>query len=75
MINYSILDNNLIFEDWEDFEPKYKVMELSNGVKLQIEQLEGENYKICQVLSSNPQDYLRNNVIPGNLIKLNLKIE
>ncbi len=75
MINYSIYENDLIFENWEDFEPKYKIMKLSDGVKLEIEQINEENFKITQVLSSNPQDYLKTDLNPGTLIKSKFELK
>lgn len=59
----------MIFEGWDDFKPEYRIMELASGVKVEIEQVNENNYKITQILSSNPQDYLRTDITPGKMIK------
>ncbi len=75
MINYSIYPGELIFADWDEFEPEFKEIETAGGVKLRVKSLTDEQYQIEQVISTNPQDYLKTEIMPGAVIKTHLQLE
>ena len=74
MINYSIYDEEVIYDGWDDFEPEYEILEYK-GLKLQVEKISEKQVKINQVISSDPQDFLNENIAPGNTLNLNLQLE
>ena len=74
MINYSIFQSDFVFKEWEDFKPQYEIIEMDDGIKVQIERLNKDEVKIIQILSSDPQDYLNNSLVPGNIIKSRLQL-
>jgi hypothetical protein len=69
MLNYSIFTQEFIFEGWDEFEPEYKEIKVSSGVYVLVEQYSNEELKIVQLISSNPQDYLREELSPGKIFK------
>jgi len=75
MINYSIFRNKFIFKDWEQFEPEYEIIELENGLKLQVENIEGQKYKVNQVISTDPKNYLNNQIAPGSILKMGIHLK
>ncbi len=45
------------------------------GIKIQVEDINGKNYKIMRLISSNPNDYLNPEFQPGNMINKFLEAE
>ncbi len=74
MINYSIFQSEFIFKDWDDFNPSYKVVEMQNGLKLEVEQVNEESVRIVRIISTNPGDYLRDDITPGSIVKSRLQL-
>lgn len=68
MIHYTILPMDLIFEEEEDI-PEQKVIEM-DGVSLIVEPTSETEYKVVQLLSTDPQHFLNNNYQPGQMIAL-----
>lgn len=74
MINYSIYPPEVVFKDWENFNPQYKKITIDGGINLVVEKVNEEEYKVSQVISTNPQDYLKMGLQPGTVIKTGLKL-
>ncbi|MFW5982021.1 MAG: YlzJ-like family protein [Halanaerobiaceae bacterium] len=74
MINYSIYPPEMVFEDYDDYNPEYEEIPLDNGVILLMERINDQELKVCQLISSNPQDYLRIDIQPGTIIKSNINL-
>ncbi|KRG09628.1 YlzJ-like family protein [Lederbergia galactosidilytica] len=68
MILHTIVPQELIFQGAEQ-EFTTQQMITRNGIPLIVEQDE-KMYKVVRILSSNPDDYLRNDLYPGALISL-----
>ncbi len=52
----------------EPFEPVYEEIEYL-GAKMIVEKTAPDHRQIVRIISSNPQDYLRSELQPGQLIK------
>ncbi len=74
MINYSIFPAETVFEGWDEFEPRFEMLELNQGLTLEVERLDQDRVKISRVICSNPQVYLDNNFLPGTVLNLSLNI-
>ncbi|MFW6029605.1 MAG: YlzJ-like family protein [Halanaerobiales bacterium] len=74
MINYSIYPPELIFDGYEDYQPEYQELSLSDGVILKMERVNQEELQIVRIISSNPQDFIREELQPGTIIKSTWKI-
>jgi hypothetical protein len=72
VINYSIFDEEYIFENWEKFNPEYEIINYKPGIKLKIERINQNQAKIEQVICSDPKKYLEQKFIPGNIIEFTL---
>ncbi len=74
MINYSVFTGEFVLETEEKIKER-KVIKICKEIILLVEETENKNeYKIVQVLSTNPQVYLRSDLNPGTIIKTRLKI-
>jgi len=67
---YSVISQDIIFADSErdrniQFEEIYY-----KGSLLQVYYNENKNYIIERILSTNPYDYLNDELQPGNIIKI-----
>ncbi len=69
MINYSIFRSSFIFSEWEQFEPEYEEISISDSLSLQVERYNNDNIKVVKVISTDPKDYLKSNLMPGNIYK------
>ena len=69
MILYSVIDPDFVFEGWDDYEPEYKEIKLSDSVNMIVEDINKEEVKIVKLISSDPQDYLNDEYSPGSIIK------
>ena len=69
MIYYSVLNSSYIFKDWDEFDPQYDEIKISNTLSLIVEYCGHDECKIIRVISSNPNDYLNMDLIPGNIVK------
>lgn len=52
----------------EPFEPTYNEIEYL-GAKMIVEKISADHCQIVRIISTNPQDYLRSELQPGQLIK------
>ncbi|GIN70413.1 hypothetical protein J14TS2_08880 [Bacillus sp. J14TS2] len=68
MIIHTIVPLELIFQGSEQ-EFADQQMITRNGIPLLVEQ-DDKMYKVVRIMSSNPDDYLRNDLYPGALISL-----
>lgn len=66
MILYTTIPNELIYQVDQNEYTKYKTM-MYNGIPIQVEQMEN-SYRVIRVLSSNPYDFMNNDITPGQLI-------
>jgi len=74
MINYSIYPGELVFEDYDVFETEYEEIEINNEVSLLVERVNNNQLKISQIISSNPQYYLFQELQPGTVLNTTLKL-
>ncbi|MGE8204023.1 YlzJ-like family protein [Heyndrickxia sp. NPDC080065] len=66
MILYTIIPHDLVFPiDSSEFSNYKEIM--YNGIPILVEQMEN-NYRVVRVLSSNPVDFLRGDITPGQMI-------
>lgn len=42
------------------------------GVKMSVEKISADEYRIVRILSTNPEDYLKNEIQPGQVISRKL---
>ncbi len=74
MINYSLFTGEFVLETEEKVREK-KVVEINKGIKLLVEETDKkEEYRILQVLSTDPQVFLNPKLVPGTIIKTKLKL-
>lgn len=67
-MHYSIIPPEVIFEDWdEDGESPYQEITLE-GRQCIIEPLEHHQARLVQLISSNPEDFMRMEYQPGSII-------
>lgn len=70
MLYWSPIDLEQVFRGWDDQEDK--LVELSyKDVLLQVQPLGDGMAKVVRVISSNPSDYLRKDLAPGEIIAMN----
>lgn len=74
MVNYSIYPEELIFEDYDVFTTEYEELEINNEVRLLVERVNNNQLKISQIISSNPQYYLFQELQPGTILNNTLKL-
>lgn len=67
MIIYTTVPLELVFEGFDQYQPKVEEIEYQ-GVKLMIEPQGPYQAKIVRLLSPNPHDYLNPKYTPGNMI-------
>ncbi len=67
MIHYTPLDLNDVFPVNQTQYSKQKVIDV-DGRSVLVDCLEDGNYRIIQLLSSNPQDFLEHTIQPGEMI-------
>lgn len=68
MIHYSVVPVEVVFEGYDQFNPKYKEIE-HNGIQMVVELEEPDRAKIVRLLSANPHDYLNRSFAPGSIIQ------
>ncbi|CQR47641.1 hypothetical protein BN1058_01968 [Paraliobacillus sp. PM-2] len=68
MILYTPLDYNDVFATNQEQYDKQKLIEVE-GRSMLVDCLENGNYRIIQLLSTNPQDFLEESLQPGEVIK------
>ncbi|MFZ5943637.1 MAG: YlzJ-like family protein [Bacillota bacterium] len=65
---YTILPLDLVLKDFtQDKEPSFQNV-IYEGVEMQVEPLEWNQFRIIRLLSTNPSHYLDNNLQPGSII-------
>lgn len=69
MTIYSIIPEHMIFEDMEQYEPKYSSLSM-NGVELQVEWVNSQQVRVIRLFSVNPSDYMNPSYQPGTVINL-----
>ena len=60
-----------VYAGWSDHSPEYKTIEINSELKLKVECVDKDNFKIDQVISSNPGYYLQNKITPGTTLSTN----
>ena len=71
---YSIFTVETIFSDWDQYDPQYEEMELEKGITLSVERVDPQQVRVNRIISSNPQVFLRNDILPGTIVKSGLQI-
>ena len=66
MILWSIVPPDIIFSD-VNIEPIYEEVEYS-GLKCVVEKINSAQCRIVRLLTTNPSDYLRNELQPGTIL-------
>lgn len=74
MILYTVIPQELIFQEKNDAFEKQSVIEL-NGLSLVVESISNDQCRIVQLLSTNPNDYLNTSYSPGSIISLKPQFE
>jgi len=74
LINYSIYPSELLFADFDDFEVNYEELTLEDGTTIMVERIDDKQVKVSQIISSDPQCFLRKDIQPGTILKTNLQI-
>lgn len=67
MIVYSVLPDEIVFKDMDEYEPQYTDLEVG-GIMMQVEQINAKQARIVRLHSTNPQDYLNPSYMPGTVI-------
>jgi len=67
MIIYTSMPLELVYEGYNEFNPKYEEIE-HQGVKMMIEPFSPYKGRVVRLMSSNPQDYLNPSYSPGSII-------
>ncbi len=68
MILYTPMQLELVLEGFDTTKyPEYKIIEYE-GVAMLVEDVDSGKKRIIKLLSTNPYDYLRPELSPGNLI-------
>jgi hypothetical protein len=71
MLLYTPLPIDMIMEGYDS---EINLEEITyKGVTMQAQPLDNKTYKIIRIISSNPYDYLRPELQPGNIIEASLK--
>lgn len=73
MIYYTMMPEDLMYPTLEEDYRKQSVIEM-NGVQLLVQQSENAQYEIIRILSSNPQDYLKSELCPGQKITMSVSM-
>lgn len=68
-IIYTPLPIEMVLDGIDKEYPQYKEIDYG-GAKLLVEPSGGDKYRIIRLLSTNPMDYLRNELQPGTEINL-----
>ncbi|HOA81314.1 MAG TPA: YlzJ-like family protein [Defluviitaleaceae bacterium] len=72
---YSIISNDIIFKNLEN-EKSIQYEEINyKGSLLQVCYNENKSYIIERLISTDPNDYLNNELQPGNIINMSNKID
>jgi len=64
MILYTMMPHELIFPSEPEVESRQKMITYQ-GVPLIVEQMDQENFQVIRIMSTNPQDYLNEQICPG----------
>jgi len=74
MINYSVFTGEFVLET-EEKEREKKEIEINKAIKLLVEETDKKDeYRILQILSTDPQVFLNSKLAPGTIIKTKLKL-
>ena len=64
---YSVMSSDFIFKDWDDFNPEVEYIKKDN-LYLKVEKLGEEQKQIQGIVSTDPADYLKQELNPGTLL-------
>ncbi|MFE4042016.1 YlzJ-like family protein [Priestia megaterium] len=68
MILYTMMPQELIFQQSYQQEQSQPKLINHNGIPVIVEENEQKQQQIVRVLSTNPQDYLNENYYPGQIL-------
>lgn len=74
MINYSIFPPEMVFEGYDDFDIKYEEINIDSDTSLLVERINDSEVKISQIISTDPQVYLKTDFKPGTILKSSLQL-
>ncbi len=70
MLIWSVVPSETIWQSADEKQrTQTKVTEV-NGIKVLVEPLSDGKGRICQVMSTNPADFLRTDLAPGAIVSL-----
>lgn len=67
-MHYSIVPNEVIFEDWDEAELNYQEITY-DGRQFLVEPMEENQARIVQLISSDPMDFMEMKYQPGCVIE------
>ncbi|CAH0153043.1 MULTISPECIES: YlzJ-like family protein [Priestia] len=68
MILYTMMPQELIFQQSYQQEQSQPKLINHNGIPVIVEENEQKQQQIVRILSTNPQDYLNENYYPGQIL-------
>ncbi|MQR88771.1 hypothetical protein GFV16_23175 [Bacillus megaterium] len=68
MILYTMMPQELIFQQSYQQEQSQPKLINHNGIPVVVEENEQKQQQIVRILSTNPQDYLNENYYPGQIL-------
>lgn len=69
MIHYTVLPNEMVFEDEDEPKSNERVVDI-DGVQLIVQPQSDMEYKIVQLISSDPMQFMNPRYQPGNTVPI-----
>ncbi len=66
MVLWTVMPDEVIFA--QDYSPVFEDVEIA-GTRMLVEKTAGDEYRVVRLLSTDPQDYLRNDIQPGTVFR------
>lgn len=70
MILHTIVPQELIFQSSVEQSGEMAEMIFYDGIPLVVESVDGSSYRINKILSTDPNHFLRADIVPGQVIQL-----
>ncbi|WP_094607547.1 hypothetical protein SPSIL_023740 [Sporomusa silvacetica DSM 10669] len=65
MVLWTVMPMEIILS--QEYQPNYEEIEYA-GTKMMVEKTANNEYRVVRILSTDPQDYLRNDIQPGAVL-------
>ncbi|MDF2876547.1 MAG: YlzJ-like protein [Sporomusa sp.] len=66
MVLWTVMPMEAVFP--QDYNPTYEDIEFA-GTKMVVEKTSVDEYRVIRILSTDPQDYLRQDIQPGTVLR------